>query len=187
MTLADLWRIFRQKPKVSTIKSEKLLTLQKSQEEKILELEERKIENELQKLRIQEVKRARINRDLEEIQSRIEDDYQDDDDEGEDEDNDPVAETIKGLIATAITGKMGGNSQKGSMNGPPSETAVQQHENPPKLSDDTIRAMLDEIPKNQIKVAKSLPKSTVYEIVNKKYPMSVQDFERSYQIMIAEY
>lgn len=188
MTLSDLWRIIRQKPKIETVKK---AAIGKSDEEKALELEERKNEIELNRLKINELKRARFKKELDDVASSIEYDTQEEEDDGEDfddEDIPPWLAPFMPIIAQKIgqVGKQATNSQE-SQTGQeyPQDTATPQTYT--SIPDEEIRNALKAIPKNQLKMAKVMPKSALYNMVNQKMPMSPHDFERAYQILVTEF
>lgn len=176
MTLHDLWTLLRApKKRVSVIK--------KTDDERIIELEERKNEAEITRLKIQEAKRLRQQRDLDEIRDSIEYD-------GVEEEESDEEDYIEGALATAVTGftQKYLNNQAGQ-NFPSSPQTIEHSspaENHKNLSDDDIRELLD-ANKQHLKLAKKMPKEVVKRIVSSKIPVTDEEFDRAHKILLTEY
>lgn len=189
MTFSDLWRILRQKP---TLQAVKPIKIGKSDDEKALEIEERRNEIELNRLKISEAKRARFRKELDDIHTDITDDTQDYED---DEESDDVPEWLAPFMPIITQKLQGINKTPNSVNqavgiAPDAytdSTTQQQFYTPPIISDDELRGFLNQLPKSQLKMAKIMPKPALYNIINQKMPLSQQDFERGYQILVTEY
>lgn len=187
MTLSDLWRIIRHKPKIET---EKKTKTQEELDLKLIELKERNNEAELNRFKISELKRARFNRELSDIQQSVETDIVEEDD-GDEYEQDEDIPTWLAPFMPIITKKLGEVGKQGSIseNAPTSLDYPQDIPTPQTqpLSDDELRTMLKEVPKSQLKMAKIMPKDSLYSMVNQKFPISRNDFERAYQILVTEF
>jgi len=101
MTFGDRWKIIRQKKEIQTIKQ---LKIGKSEEEKALEIEERKNEVELNRLKINEAKRLRFKKELEDVTQSINDDAE----EYEEEADDDVPDWLAPFVPIISQKLMGG-------------------------------------------------------------------------------
>ena len=184
MTFSDLWRIFRQKPKLSI---EKPIKIGKSDDEKALELEERRNEIELNRLKINEAKRVRFRKELDDLHADIIEDSKDDLEDEEVEEDVPFWLAPFMPLITQKLQEVGKN--EGSHESPQAQHDYIQPQvfQQPVISDDELRDFLNKIPKNQVRMAKIMPKPVLYKMINQKMPISQQDFERGYQILVSEY
>ena len=187
MSFSDLWRILRQKPRVEAQKRQ----LSKTEEElelKRIEIEERKNEAELNRLKLQEAKRIRFKKELEEVTNNITDDNFEGEEEFDDEEDVPA--WIAPFIPIISQKLAGGRQQNSSdINHPVDNVAESPTANyaPPIVSDEELRGFLRSLSKKELKYAKIIPKSALHSMINQKMPISAQDFERGYQILVTEF
>lgn len=189
MTFSDLWRIFRQKPRSIAYKPP-ISNTERDLELKRIELEERKNEAELNKLKLQEAKRIRFKKELEEVTNNInEDNFQSDEDFDESEEEDIPAWLAP--FIPIISQKLSGEGQKKNSESESSPDGFRESQQaiyaPPLVSDDELRNFIKTLKPKELKYAKVIPKQTLYHMINQKMPMSPQDFERGYQILVTEF
>jgi len=184
MALKDLWRLITKKPTEKEIKEKKIgLT----DEERLLQLEERRNEVELNRLKINELKRKRFKNELAQISKNIEDELVDeiedyDEEDGEDLDLPQWLTPFIPMITSKLTG---GKNQNDNSN--PSPNTVHSPVSP-SISDEEIRTFLKSTPKNYLSMAKASPKFLVYQKIKEKIPtLSNEDFERAYNILMTEF
>jgi hypothetical protein len=187
MTFSDVWRILRQKPKNVVFKPP-ISNIERELDLKRVELEERKNEAELNKLKLQEAKRIRFKKELEEVTNNINEDTfegEEDSDEGDD-DMPPWLAPFIPIISQKLAGGRPQNSE--NINHPNINAESQQAiYAPPIVSDEELRGFLRTLSKKELKYAKVIPKSALHSMINQKMPISAQDFERGYQILVTEF
>lgn len=168
------------------------LKIGKTEEEKILELEERKNEIELNKLKISEIKRERFKRELEEIGKRIENpqDFDDDDEEEIDEEDDLINSAFGTILTKVMAGSKGGSTTGGSSfleqaQLTPSNSTSTPHAAP--ITDEEIRGYLRQQSSKNLKLAKAIPKPLLFRKIKEQMPLSNDECERAYQILVTEF
>lgn len=180
MTFADLWQILAKKKQKPPEKAQKV---GKSDEERSLEIEERRNEIELNRLKINEIKRMRFQKELEDIQTNIQNEIDGDDFEDDEEEENPL---IK-LLAPIIAGKLQEYTSKATSQESPHLMPETHYPSTPQYSDDQLRGFIKTIPKSQRTQAKIMPKGDLYKIISSKAPMTPEDFERGYQLLVTEF
>ena len=121
-------------------------------------------------------------RELRELQEELSDD--------ESEETDGLGDTDKMLMSILLPMLNKQPSQGAGLK--PNEIAAapptpQQTVLSQSISDDEIRTALKQIPKPQLKLAKSLPKDIVYRKVTQQMPLTNEEFERAYNILVGEF
>ena len=173
MALKDLWKLmFKSKNHNHDF----------NDEDRAHALEMRRIKHETERMRI-EAERTRIESEKRRAEVELkkydellcDDDYDDDVDDGDD-----MSGIISAIPKVLTMMKGGGGQNHSEIETPPSQP-------PPIISDDDLRAFIAKQSRQNIKMAKTLPKNMFLNQSMQKFGINQQDSERAYSMLHTEF